>query len=165
MMPMLRRHSCWELELLQSWNSSCCQSWREEGVNDENNYDFPLTFKSRRKNEDKQGKVQRGFLLHCIFAFKVVVVPKSSSINGLNKSNLKYSIAVSDHCFTVILVPKSQDLNMNRKKHLNSTTLSAMRCAKLFPWSSHQLIMTSHFLQSWFACFISPILHPILDSL
>ena len=59
-------------------------------MNDENNYDFPLTFKSWRKNEDKQGKVQRSFLLHCIFALKVVVVPKSSSINGLNISNLKY---------------------------------------------------------------------------
>ena len=106
----------------------------------------------------KKERSKEVFFCIAFLLLKLLLFPKSSSINGLNKSNLKYSIAVSDHCFTVILVPKSQDLNMNRNPHLNSTTLSAMRRAKLFPWSSHHIIMTSHFLQSWFACLISPIL-------
>ena len=64
-------------------------------------------------------------LLSLLLMFKLLLLPKSSSIDGLYKSNLKYSIAVSDYCFTVSLIPKSQDLNVNRKTHLNSTSLSA----------------------------------------
>ncbi len=65
-------------------------------MNDENNYDFPLTFKSWRKNEDKQGKGPKGFSFVCIFALKVAAVSKIVQYKWtgfIYKSNLKYRVS------------------------------------------------------------------------
>ena len=139
-------------------NSSCCQSSRGEGVNDENNYDFPLTFKSWTfKMKTNKERVQRGFLMHCIFALKVAAVSKIVQFKWteyIQSEVFNCSFRSLFHSNSSTKKPRFKNEQKNTFKLNNTLRHAPCQTVPLVFSSSHHDLSLSPIL----ACLISPIL-------